>query len=143
MNLKIFCVIPISLMAVACFDEADIKTVVCETQHIPDKCTGEGTGGDPNNPTVTIHLGGPLKVTPPHVCAKNGKKLTFKLDGNPHTPPTVVVSAKDDADEWLHGSNWPGESQFTIDIPDTAKDEYDYKVFTSTGKCLDPRVDVQ
>jgi hypothetical protein len=124
----------------------------CETVEIPAnlKCPNpEGTPPPPVNINITGGGSPSMTVAPPFICVKQGEVVEFRINGpasGPHAilPGTVTVVPKNSGSSWLTGTNYPNQQEINITVPDWLPDDtdYDYRVFTASGVCVDPRIHV-
>lgn len=146
MNKKTLMIVAPFLLITGCqtMSRVDSTSIVCnEYEDKPAVCTGSGT-----NPKVTITFANnEYKFNPPNVCANAGTTIEFTL-----TPPpmNVLGSAsilpKDDQYAWLTGTNTVNSNKIHVLVPPWVSPDpvriYGYKFVTSTGVCIDPRVQV-
>ena len=140
MNSKLLLVLPLMICLSACATVRSTPSTACTVMTPDSSC-----GGDKNFPIVTINTQAGLVIDRSNLCATPGSKIEFRV-----VPPglndvgSVSISAKDPADTWLNGTNSPDKKKIEILVPDwvTTKETYDYAIYTSSGTCMDPRVEV-
>lgn len=102
-------------------------------------------GGDKASPEVRITKAGSQYVfTPGKICAEPGKTIVFKLLPPPQNLlGTAAILPKDPTHSWLSGTNWEDKDEIKILVPEwVTEGPHDYAFVTSTGACVDPRVEV-
>lgn len=99
--------------------------------------------GDKNDPIVDIDTVN-LTFDPPIICSKKQKIIKFELNPPPENKEgTAAIIPKDFKDAWLTGTNVPNKNRIRIKVPNWVTEKtYEYMFVTSTGKCIDPRVEV-
>lgn len=140
MNSKLLLILPLMICLSACATVRSTSSTTC-TYMAPDS----SCDGDKNFPIVTINTQAGLVIDRSNVCATRGSKIEFRV-----VPPglndvgSVSISAKNPADTWLNGTNSPDKEKIEILVPDwvTTKEKYEYAISTSSGTCMDPRVEV-
>lgn len=111
----------------------------CEVLDVED-CTNK-----PTSPVVTLTktpMG--YNVNPKSVCVKTGETITFNLVPPPQNLlGTAAIIPKVNSDTWLAGINSTHKHKIEITVPEwVSEDKYEYYFVTSTGICIDPRVEV-
>ena len=130
-----------------CAEQNTLAMFDCKIDKPDRECT---IAGSKANPTPKLHkTGNGLNMTPKALCTEAGADVTVEITPAGSSPVgTVIVAAKNLSNAvWLLGSNNdPGSpDKINISIPEEVRDgNYQYVVIdTATGKCLDPRWDVQ
>ena len=98
------------------------------------------------NPDLNFNKNG-LVMTPNNVCTEAGAQVEINITPvGSSDPGTIVVVAKNPVNSiWLLGTNSDDPDKISITIPEKVPDgRYDYLVVdTATGRCLDPRWEVE
>lgn len=143
MNKKTFVVLAAIPFVAACAasETAPVsgQTSACTAYAI----TATQCGGDKNNPVVVIDTVN-LTFNPPIICSKKQKIIRFELNPPPEDKEgTAAIIPKNFSDAWLTGTNVPNKDRIRIKVPNWVSEKtYEYMFVTSTGKCVDPRVEV-
>lgn len=140
MNKKVLLILPFAIYLSACTAMAPTTTTTCMTITPDSNC-----GGDKNFPIVTINTQSGVVIDRSNVCATPGSTIEFRVVPPAHNDVgSVSIRAKDPADTWLNGTNSPDNKEIKILVPSwvTTGENYDYAIYTSSGTCVDPRVEV-
>lgn len=100
--------------------------------------------GDKTDPKVTIYTN-TMTFDPPIICAEPGKQIKFTLDPPPQDiEGSAAIIPKNYKDAWLAGTNVPNSKKINIKVPSwvSTVTTHDYMFITSTGDCIDPRIEV-
>lgn len=123
-------------------DSRSVKSMTsCSTYVIPEGACG----GDKLSPEVRITKAASQYVfTPGKICAQPGKTIVFKLLPPPQNLlGTAAILPKNPTDSWLSGTNWEDKDEIKILVPEwVSEGPHNYAFVTSTGDCVDPRVEV-
>lgn len=143
MKTKIF-IVTASLLAMAgCVAPATRTVGGSATACAAYTITVTDCDGDKNDPIVDIDTVA-LTFDPPIICSKKQRTIKFELNPPPEDKDgTAAIFPKDFTDAWLTGTNVPNKNRIMIKVPHwVAKKTYQYMFVTSTGNCVDPRVEV-
>ena len=143
MNKKILCVLPLSLLVVACTGQQGLVTTqACEKLEIKKTCSPNRGRNNMPFVNVTPHKD-PSKwqVAPPNVCVKAGDKLEIRILGSTRAHGTVVTYPKKDNPDWVFGSNSSNDKKIFLEVPPKPDDKNhaDYYIMSAGDGCIDPR----
>jgi hypothetical protein len=141
MNKKALLILPLVVCLSACATVSSSTATTCKHVTPSPSCSG-----DKNFPSVTINTQVDLVVDRNNACAAPGSTIEFRV-----VPPgkneiaSVTIRSKDPAHTWLNGTNSPDKKKIEILVPDWVEvdQHYDYAIYTSSGTCMDPRVEVK
>lgn len=143
MNKNIFFVIVLCALTISCAPTP--RTVGAMTSCSSYTIPAGACAGDKLSPEVRIvNTGSQYVFTPGKICAQPGKTIVFKLLPPPQNLlGTAAIVPKDSIHSWLSGTNWQDKDKIEILVPDwVAEGPHDYAFITSTGACVDPRIEV-
>ena len=142
MNKKILCVLPLSLLVVACSSQqGQVSPQSCEHRKPKEQCTPSGPDGKPFV-NVTPHKDpSKWKIVPLNVCVKAQDELEIRILGPAQAPGTMVTYPKDSADKWVYGSNADNKEKIIVTVPPKPDDSNysDYNIISVGNGCVDPR----
>lgn len=139
MNKKVLLLLSFGFVLAGCGKgEGPPEPDVCAAPpDIPVDCAG-----DPKAPAVILNFAA-LTANPPNVCAEAGTTINYMVTPANIAEGTAHIFPKDEADEWLSGSNTPDAGQFEVQVPeDLEPGPHDYGMRLDSGECLDPRVEI-
>jgi len=143
MNKKILCVLPLSLLVVACGSQQGlVVTQACEKRTPKPVCTPNRDRNGTPFVNVTPHSDpSKWKVVPFNVCVKAQDKLVINILGPTRSPGTVVTYPKKSTDRWVYGDNSSDKEKIFITVPPKPddRDHADYNIISVGDGCVDPR----
>lgn len=117
------------------------QEVECQPMKVKDK----DCQGDKHYPVVRIDTEKKV-ISPELVCAALESVIEFRVKPPGKTAAgAVAVRAKDAANTWLVGTNYPQKKKIDVLVPEwvTKDKNYGYNIYFEDGSCIDPRINVQ
>lgn len=138
MNKKILCVLPLSLLVVACGQQQVSTVPGCKTHPVLEQCSHNSGNG--TTPFVNVNLM-TWKVSPPNVCVTAGDTLEIRFRGRDPELNSIATVPYGNSEFWLVGSNSSDKETITLKVPEGPEkgDFFNFAILTKSYGCVDPR----